>query len=131
MAISDQIGSAASTTELVGTVDLLIGVAGPANAEELRCRAERAFPSLIASGVLRIAVASPMASPAEAASTLAPSDSGLQFLNYPLSCLGCAFAAVARGSGRLSRDCSSCGKQGRASLRDSGPGSWRARRYDR
>ncbi len=82
MAISDQIGSAASTTELVGTVDLLIGVAGPANAEELRCRAERAFPSLIASGVLRIAVASPMASPAEAENTLAPSDSGLQYLNY-------------------------------------------------
>jgi glucosylglycerate synthase len=85
MATSDQIGSASINTEPVGAVDLLIGVAGPVNADELRSRAQESLPGLVASGVMRIAVASPMASLAEAASSSAQSGSGLQFLNYPLS----------------------------------------------
>lgn len=85
MATSDQLGSAADLIEQVGAGDLLIGVAGPVNDSELRLRAGEALPNLFASAGLRIAVASPIASMAEAASFPADLGSGLQFLSYPLS----------------------------------------------
>ena len=85
MATSNEIGSAADAIEQVGAVDLLIGIAGPADGSELRSRAAEALSGLAASGTLRIGVASPIASLAEAASAAVDSDSGLQFLNYPLS----------------------------------------------
>ncbi len=85
MATSGQGGSAAITTEPVGAVDLLIGVSGSVNDDELRSRAAEVLPALFASGALRVAVASPIASPAEAASSSADSGSGLQLLNYSLS----------------------------------------------
>ena len=85
MATSNEIGSAADAIEQVGAVDLLIGIAGPADGSELRSRAAEALSGLAAHGTLRIGVASPIASLAEAASAPVNSDSGLQFLNYPLS----------------------------------------------
>jgi hypothetical protein len=85
MATSDQLGSAVIAAEQVGAVDLLIGVAGPVNADELRSRVAEAVPTLVASDRLRIAIASPAASPAEAAMSSAESGFAWQFLNYPLS----------------------------------------------
>ncbi len=85
MATSNQIGSAADAIGQVGAVDLLIGIAGPADDSELRSRAAVALSGLVASGTRRIGVASPIASLAEVASAPTDSRSGLQFLNYPLS----------------------------------------------
>jgi hypothetical protein len=85
MATSNEIGSAADAIGQVGAVDLLIGIAGPADDSELRSRAAAALSGLAASGTLRIGVASPIASLAEAKSAPMDSGSGLQFLSYPLS----------------------------------------------
>jgi glucosylglycerate synthase len=85
MATSNQIGSAAEAIGQVGDIDLLIGIAGPAEDSELRSRAAQALSGLVASGTLRIGVAAPIASQAEAATAPTDSPSGLQFLSYPLS----------------------------------------------
>ena len=85
MATSNEIGSAADAIGQVGAVDLLIGIAGPAEDSELRSRAVEVLSGVAASGTLRIGVASPIASLAEAASAPTDSGSGLRFLNYPLS----------------------------------------------
>jgi hypothetical protein len=85
MATSDQVGNAAATIGRAIAVDLLIGIAGPVDDSELRSRAAEALSGLVASGTLRIGVASPIAGLAEAASAPMDSGSGLQFLSYPLS----------------------------------------------
>jgi len=85
MATSNAIGSAADAAGQVGPVDLLVGIAGPIEEGELRTRAAQALSALAASGTLRIGVASPIASLAEADSAPTPSPSGLHFLSYPLS----------------------------------------------
>ena len=85
MATSNQIGNSADAIGQVGEVDLLVGIAGPADDTELRSRATEVLSGLVASGTLRIGVASPVASLAEASSAPVDSGSGLQFLSYPLS----------------------------------------------
>jgi len=85
MATSNQIRSAADTTAQAGVVDLLIGIAGPTDDSELRSRATQSLSAVTASGTLRIGVAAPIASQAEAVTTSMDSVSGFQFLNYPLS----------------------------------------------
>jgi hypothetical protein len=86
MATSNEIGSGATNVAAqVGAVDLLIGVAGPVEDSQLRCRCAEALSGWVASGALRIGVASPIASLAEAASAPGDSGSGLRFLNYPLA----------------------------------------------
>jgi glucosylglycerate synthase len=85
MATSNQIGSTADAIGHAGAYELLIGIAGPADDGELRSRSTEALSRIVASGTHRIAVASPISSQAEAASAPIDSDSGLQFLSYPLS----------------------------------------------
>ncbi len=85
MATSNIIGSAADADQQIGAVDLLVGIAGPVEIGELRSRAAATFSGLVASRNLRIGVASPIASQAEAASAPMDSGSGVQFLSYPLS----------------------------------------------
>ena len=77
----------ADTTGQAGTVDLLIGLPGPVIADELRSRAEEVLPGLIGSNALRIAVATPVASLGEVASTSPDLGSSLQFVNYSLPAL--------------------------------------------
>jgi len=75
-----------ATMEPVGTVDLLIGVAGPVSDDELRSRAAESLRGASAPlGSLRIAVASPVSSAAEVTSASVDSGAGLQFLSYPLA----------------------------------------------
>jgi len=85
MATSNQFGSATDAVGQAGAVDLLIGIAGPVDDSQLRTRASEALSGLIAAGGLRIGVAFPVASAAEAADAVAESLSGLQFFGYPLS----------------------------------------------
>jgi glucosylglycerate synthase len=76
---------ALNTAGHVGTIDLLIGFPAPVHADELRSRAEKALPGLLASSSLRVAIAYPIASLGEAVNPLANSGSAVQFLSYPLS----------------------------------------------
>ena len=84
MATTDQIGSANSAATAAGSVDLLIGIAGPVNTDELQSRTAASLSRLVAGG-LRVAVASPVATTAEMASLPTQPAPNLQFLSYPLS----------------------------------------------
>src|SRR5271163_2649981 len=85
MAASHQVGGAVAGMEPIGTVDLLIGIAGPVRDDELRSGAEGLRAESAALSALRLAVASPVSSAAEMPSSGVDSGSRLQFLSYPLS----------------------------------------------
>ena len=89
MAASPQIDSAIAPGGQVTAVDLLIAVAGPVDDERLRAQSAEAIRGLNGNGGivagLQIAVASPAANQTEAASVSTVTDSGTQFLRYPLA----------------------------------------------
>ncbi len=86
MATLDGGENAVGKTDLSGTADLLIGIAGPVSDDELRARAADALQGL-AGGAARTAIAFPVASAAEARDSTPGSGTGVRFLSYPLSSL--------------------------------------------
>ncbi|AXC14937.1 hypothetical protein ACPOL_5691 [Acidisarcina polymorpha] len=89
MATLGNIASAEASTPPVGSVDVLIGIAGPVSDEELRSRLGQSLTSLVSelSSVvagLRVAVAYPGSNGADAANR-EQAGSSIRFLAYPLS----------------------------------------------
>jgi hypothetical protein len=81
MATSEQIGSV--TARSASAIELLIAIAGPIDDGSLRER--MAAVATMLPGGLRIGVASPAASQAEAADVAETPEAGIRFLRYPLA----------------------------------------------
>ncbi len=90
MATLGNIESRGAAEQLAGSVDLLIGVAGPVDGEELRSLAMQAIggigsPNDLPSRELRIAIASPITSGLEKEAAAVDTEGGVNYLGYPLS----------------------------------------------